>query len=684
VKTDLVEVVDSISDIDGRVSITDLSEAEIVALNDKILWTYSDHRDPLYICRFGNDRFRAKGQRDSISTATGRTKFDFELKAVLVLLLRVGVKEGGRPFKWNTVGARIDILRHFAGFCAARGLHSFRDLNRLSGLRLRNLLFGYFLDGRDKGGLSLNENTGSYHSVRGALKHLKHYGFVSMPEFIELLDELTLPGVSHHNENHRLRHGIIPTRIMKSIINEAASYLELAEKHYGQFAKTFQSLSQHITKRRARNWRESIRKHNPASCCQLQPLFKYFVDLQLHTYALVLAFTGMRDNEVAALQTGCGGYKVEDGEYHYFIKSLLSKTDDDVICLDWVANELAYRAVALLSKVNDLYYERAHLIKKYYGPSLTICEVNAFDHGLADRLLFGVRFSKMSVSFIRYPHSSSSNSFLKLSRYAFAVSSTDIAQLEQMECNYRSVSGMSKDRGKPYQLGDFFKPTAHQFRHTFAWFIVANRLGDIDDIKYQYKHLHQAMTLIYTERGFQSLDELRAVIEEFETIVNKLSIKDIVESAATNSIAGGGGERLAKILQNLNADIGADIFRSDQQPLFKDMLEVISFTTRHSDSIRGLPHGYCTKGPSCKIKNAADPSHCLYCDTYFATPKHLQYWQAIKNNCEAKLSRIEQMPEDRQQQYGAFRQSLEDNLFAADNIIRRLLPAGAYDKGGSL
>lgn len=681
-KTDLVEVIEAISLIDGRVSIRDLSEQEIASLGSKILWTYSDQRTPLHICRFGDDRFRAKGEKASISTVAGCSKLDFELKAALVLLLHVGVKEGGRTYKWNTVSLRINILRHFGAYCAARGGGSFRNLNTMSELRLRNILFSYLTDRKDKGGFSLLENTGSYSHVREALKCLNDLGLVQRVAFIELLNELTLSGISDHKENHWLRHSIVPTGIMKQIIAEATAYLERAETHYEQFAKIFTQLTQHITQCRTKHWQESIRKHNPATCGKLEPFARYFADLQLHTYALVLTFTGMRDNEVAALQTGCGGFKVEDGRNYFFIQSLLSKTDDDVIALDWVANELAYRAVSLLSKVNELYYARAELIKEYYGHVMKIKHLNSLEHGLANRLLFGVRFSNMSVSFIVHPHSSQSSTFLRLSRYEFALSSSDLTQLEQMGCNYRSVSGMSKERGKHYRVGDFFKPTAHQFRHTFAWFIVANRLGDIDDIKYQFKHLHQAMTFIYTERGFQSLNELRSIIEGFEDMLNQLSVKDIVESAVANNIAGGGGERLAKMLQNLNFDVSEDIFGTEQQPIFKDMREVISFTTRHSDSIRGLPHGYCTKGPSCKIRNAADPSHCIYCDTYFATPKHLPYWQAIKANCVSKLSQISKMPDDSQRQYEVFRQSLEDNLFAADSIIQRLSPVVAYNQGG--
>jgi hypothetical protein len=110
-----------------------------------------------------------------------------------------------------------------------------------------------------------------------------------------------------------------------------------------------------------------------------------------------------------------------------------------------------------------------------------------------------------------------------------------------MSCNYQSVSQNSGKRGVKYKVDDFFNVTAHQFRHTFAWFIIANRLGDLDDIKYQFKHLKRAMTLVYSERGYESLSELRTIIEYFEKLVNKQAIEDIVESAKKEQVAGGGG-----------------------------------------------------------------------------------------------------------------------------------------------
>ena len=341
---------------------------------------------------------------------------------------------------------------------------------------------------------------------------------------------------------------------------------------------------------------------------------------------------------------------------------------------------LAYRAVGLLSKVNNLYYERAKLFQTHYGDRLTQHEASEIEYGLSSNLLFGLRVTVSSINFVRYTKGNDGIEALDLGAYRIRVTAEDIAQLEQMECNYKSVAANSGNRGTPYAVGDYFNLTAHQFRHTFAWFIIANRLGDLDDIKYQFKHLRQAMTLVYAERGFKSLNELRGVIEYFETFVNGKSINDIVQSAVVGNVAGGGGERLVRLLQSLNDDVDEPVYGTDQQPHFKNAQEVVAFTTRHSESIRGLPHGYCTKGPSCKIKNAADPSHCLYCDTYFATPKHLPYWKAIKINCERKISRIEAMPDESREQFQVFRQSLDDNLFAANKIISRLEPTTGSDK----
>jgi len=668
VQTDLVTIMDRVARVDGAISIVRLSERQIGALARKVVWSYSDSRRHEAIVRFGDTRLRPQDARKAAVIDTGRPMHDFELKAILLLLVHAGIREGGEVYKWVTAVRWVRILIRFADYCGQRGQTSFRQLDGLPSLRLRTLMYGFLSDDQARGGLNAHQHTSAFKSARDALKHLTDYRLVERPDFGPLLDEISLVGISLHETNHRLKHSIIPTGVMKQLIAEANAYVNQAKEAISEFEEVFGQVDRAI----ARGTRGSVHYSLGPVVRASEMLKEHFRELQRHVYALVLAFTGMRDDEAGALETGCSGHRTENGEEIYFIRSLLSKTDDNVISLDWVANDVVHEAVTVLSRVNELYYARAELLLSRFTASLRPSVVNKMRHGLVDRRLFGMRLTPLSANFMRLTKGADSAKALSLRQYQIRVTAMDIEQLQEMECNYISVAANTGDRGKPYSVGKCFNLTAHQFRHTFAWFIIANRLGDLDDIQYQFKHLHRAKTLVYAERGFKSFGELQAVIEDFEQFANGKAIDDIVSAAVSGRVAGGGGERLARLLDSMNDGMPAPMFSEDHQPHFSSPKELVAYATRHSESIRGLANGYCTKGAACKIRNAADPSHCLYCDTYYATPKHLPYWRVIKLTCESRLQTIDAMPAQQQVQFLAFKQSLSDNLFAADKIIGRL------------
>lgn len=671
--TDLVTVLDRISKVDDAVSIVQLSDRRIEALAQKVVWRYNDRGAHDAVVRFGDRAFRPKNAKDGVVIDTGSAQHDFEIKAILLLLLHSGRREGGVPYKWRTVSERVRRLVRFAKYCQYRGQRSFRQLNSLPALHLRTLMLGFLIDDIGSGGLGGSKSTSVFKSARDALKHLADFGLVGFPDFMELLDELSLGAIKNHETNHRLRHSIIPTGVMKRLIEEAVSYISQAQEAFDEFQEIFRLTHAAIRRSKCTNSRAAIWANGRALTPRLSELLKTrFRHLQRHVYALVLAFTGMRDDEAGSLETGCSGHRTESGEEIYFVRSLLSKTDDNAIRLDWVANDVVHKAVALLSSVNELYYERAELLLSEYGDTMTPQFINKMRHGLADRRLFGVRMTVATTTFTKLTSGSDGIKALSLDQYQFKVTQPDIDQLQDMECNCVSVCALSGERGRPYMLGECFNLTAHQFRHTFAWFIIANRLGDLDDIRYQFKHLHRAMAVVYSERGFKAFNELRAVIEDFERFANSKAIQDIVGSAVSGRISGGGGERLVHLLETMNEGQTPATFSEDHQPHFASVQELVAFATRHSQSIRGLSNGYCTKGEDCKIRNAADPSHCLYCDTYYATPKHLPYWRAIKVNCESRLRKIDAMPKELQARFQAFRQTLDDNLFSAHKVLRDL------------
>jgi hypothetical protein len=352
----------------------------------------------------------------------------------------------------------------------------------------------------------------------------------------------------------------------------------------------------------------------------------------------------------------------------YFIKTLLSKTTDETQSLEWVTNEVTYRAVKLLTRVCSVYRERAALLLKYHSDLLPLKRKLNLEFGLSNRTLFGVSPHKKSCEF-SLNTKSTKNGFNNINKmFLIRVTEHDIAELERMGCNYQSVSSNHKKFKKPYEVGDFFNFTAHQFRHTFAWFIVANRLGDLDDIKYQYKHLENMMSLVYSQRGYESMEELIGLTESFSEFMVSQAMEDMVSAAQDGTLAGKGGQNfIAKL-----SEILADDLTTGNTPHFKNMEELITFAAKHTNNFRGVSHGYCTKGAECKVRNAADPSHCVWCDSYIATPRHLPHWLVVKKRCESQLAAFEKFPSEIKLRLKAFSTALKDNLEAANIIIDQL------------
>ncbi|MGR5296884.1 hypothetical protein ACPV5U_19520 [Vibrio mediterranei] len=667
---ELSKVISSIIDIETRITIKNLSASEIEELAPLVPWR--NNHSGAELMTFGGSYFKPFSRERAVVIDTGSVFFDYELKAILIAALHLGTVEGGTPYKWKTALNRVRTLKTFSQFLQARNLSSFRELNDIPELKLRTILRDFLYKPKNEGGMDLKCYTSAAKTVREGIKFLFIYELVSPHLLSRLIDELTLVKITKHEDEHRLKHSIIPTNIMKAIIATSNDYIQKVKANINVFIHAHKQANQRIYKARTAEPSQVLHVtcHNIDK--ELSEGYELVRGLSLHTYTLILAFTGMRDNEVYALKNHCHAHRVETGETVYIIKSELSKTTDGLLELDWIANELVYDAVALLSKVNDVYQERARLLLTHHKHNMPKKHIDRYEKGLKNNRLFGLRHTKATARFIEAARGSDADVSISLGRHRFQVTAADIEQLEKMGCNYQSINQQSGKRGVKYKVGDFFNFTAHQFRHTFAWFIIANRLGDLDDIKYQFKHLNNVMTFVYSERGYEALSELRTVIEYFEEFVNKQALEDIVDSAKQNKVAGGGGNRLALFIAKLNANQSQTVFSTQQQSHFNNTRELIDFATKHSDSIRGLPHGYCTKGASCKIKNASDPSHCLYCDTYYATPKHLPYWKAIQHHCIQKIERIKMLPDPGR--YQAFLTGLEDNLSAANQILDKLEP----------
>lgn len=563
------------------------------------------------------------------------------------------------PLAWSTIRRNIANLKRLAKWLERYGIESFDSLDQLPELRLRNII----LDLVQASGVKKHPSYAE--SLRAAIYWLKLYSVVKSEPFFDLMNEYFLPFTLLKKER-RNKHSVIPVQIMKQILKASEDHVNAAEiiiDDWHVLQKKLNNAVEYAPKKHLKN-STYVEGLNEDECAELDEYYELIKNLRRYTFVLVISYTGMRYSEAMALSDD----SAIERNGKYYIKSLLSKTTDETQSLEWVTNEITHRAVTLLARVCSVYRERAALLLKYHGDLLPLNRKLNLEFGLSNQTLFGVSPHKKSCEFAIHTKSTK-NGFNNLNTmFSIRVNEQDIAELERMGCNYQSVSSNHKKFKKSYKEGDLFNFTAHQFRHTFAWFIVANRLGDLDDIKYQYKHLENMMSLVYSQRGYESMEELIGLTESFSEFMISQAMEDMVSAAQDGKLAGKGGQNfIAKLTEILAEDL-----TTGSTPHFKNMEELITFAAKHTNNFRGVSHGYCTKGSECKVRNAADPSHCVWCDSYIATPRHLPHWLVVKTRCETQLAALEKLPLEIKQRFKAFSTALNDNLEAANIIIDQL------------
>ncbi|WP_166419823.1 hypothetical protein [Pseudoalteromonas sp. Z1A8] len=656
--TEISTAVDGCLKIDGLISINPYTSTIDVQLAPLVLWQYirSNKRQ---ITLFGDDSWYSQGNNLSINFNGVGVKYQYQLKALTLGMYTQGSGQGMDPLAWSTIRRNIANLKRFGKWLERYSIESFDDLDKLPELRLRNIILD-FVQASD-----LKKHPSYAEALRAAIYWLKLYSVVKNEQFYNLMNEYFFPFTLLRKER-RNKHSVIPTQIMKQVLKASEEHINVVEKitdNWHSLQTKLNDAVEYAPKKYLKN-STYVDGLNEKESAELDEYYELIKNLRRYTFVLVLSYTGMRHGEAMALSDD----SAIERNGKYFIKTLLSKTTDETQSLEWITNEVTYRAVKLLTRVCSVYHERAALLLKHHSDLLPIKRKLNLEFGLSSRTLFGVSPHKKSCEFSIHTQSTS-NGFNNINKmFLIRVTEHDIAELERMGCNYQSVGSNHIKFKKPYKKGDFFNFTAHQFRHTFAWFIVANRLGDLDDIKYQYKHLENMMSLVYSQRGYESMEELIGLTESFSEFMISQAMEDMVNAAQDGTLAGKGGQNfIAKLTEIL-----ADDLTTGSTPHFKNMEELITFTAKHTNNFRGVSHGYCTKGSECKVRNAADPSHCVWCDSYIATPRHLPHWLVVKKRCESQLAAFEKFPSEIKQRFKAFSTALKDNLEAANIIIDQL------------
>lgn len=656
--SDIAKVVEQCLIINGDIQVRPYSASNAEYLKSLMLWSFIRSNKHQFTI-FSDDSWYSQGNKLAITFVDLTDEFKYQLKALTLGMYTQGKAEGMDSLSWLSIRMVISNLKRLAKWLQQYNIYSFTSIQKLPELKLRNIITELVQYS------NLQKHPSFAQSILTAIYWLKLYGMVDSTLFFKLMSEYFMP-FSLLKKERRNKHSIIPIQIMKQVLKISERQVIDAEKVLGDWLALQNKVNAAISNLPSSEFRRTthVKALNKEENEQLNSYYYKVKNLRRYTFVLILSYTGMRLSEVMALSDDAA----INHNGQFYLRSLLSKTTDETQSLEWITNEIVYKAVSLMGTVNQVYRERALLILKHHGLALPPQRKINLEFGLTQNMLFGVLPHKKSCEFILNTKLTN-NSFNQInSMFSIPLSEEDVSELVRMGCNYQSVSSNHKHFKKTYQIGDYFNFTPHQFRHTFAWFIVANRLGDLDDIKYQYKHIENMMTLVYSQRGYESMEDFIRLTDSFSEFMMLQTMDNMVTAAQNGTLAGKGGQNfILKLTEILSDDL-----TTGSAPHFSNIQELLAFVAKHTNNFRGLSHGYCTKGGECKVRNAADPSHCVSCDSYIATPRHLPHWIVIKNRCESQLAGFEQLPSELKQRFKAFSTALENNLEAANIIINQL------------
>ena len=623
---------------------------------------------------FGDNTWHSYEETQRNVRFSGEDELTYQIRIYSLLKLTRGDVEGGKPLKMSTLQNDVVYLNLIADFIRKRGYHSFHELEFKSDLVIRNLIKDYLYEIAK---IAIYNQSHSFTKLFDVKRNFKLFGPKVCSIFFDVLEHLNN---LHHPRPVTYSHPVIPTKLMKNILKFTAKVVESSKEKIDRWielnARLVESLHEgSIAPPKENDTFKLILKHikNLPHEEEFIQLSEELENLKLATYINTLAYTGMRYNEILTCRVGCSNHKDDI----YYLTATMTKTDNSKIEMEWFSNVEVYESIKLYEKYVIGMQERAQAVLSSYRANIKNSQAHNLKEGLKRNRLFGVSHSSGSVSFsnagrfTRFEIKNSEHAEL----FNLTVDNEDIAELERLESNYKAVRG--DERGVPYEEGDTLRVTAHMFRHTLAYFVIANKLGELDDIRYQFKHLTSLMTFVYTRRAFLASTTLIKATEEFSEILIERVAEELIDEAESQSLKGGAGEQINKTSKELIIGITDSQGKDSnvvKQIHFSSVEELKKFLVKNIQNIRGLPTGYCTAGEGCKIKGAGIPSGCVYCGSKIISKRHKINWQIIKKEASQKLATYSGLPKEQQEEYELFAINWKNNIAAADYVLDEAKP----------
>ncbi|MCU4313055.1 site-specific integrase [Acinetobacter variabilis] len=633
--SDLNYVLESITIIDsgGNISFKKYSIELLKELNNRIIFKNPQRRDSLHLVSFNDKRWIMRDETKIISFASLTPELEYELKSIFLNAIFLGRKRSYKKMKWSSMARKFNILKSFALTLINNDLKSFNDLNSVKVLKLQAIAKS-FCDSSD-----------NKQDILGIVCFtLENYNLITPETYEALL--LSRPS-EEIDDNKKLSSyksnsfPIIPDHILIKTFYAIENYKKQFYKKYKIWSKYNTEEIQNIHKgiyMVKKGEYLSRREHDSLNSGNFIDVLNQFRKVVVFN---TLLFTGMRKDEAKELKNT----SLFENEGIFYVTSSLSKTVENKLKLSWISSQSCNKMLNLLVKINKKVALRVQAIIDTNDPRFNEEYITHLKTNLAEDKIFTFNYSLNLCKFDTLAYINKAEMNKNYSIFKIAVDKHDIDQLEFLDCNYKSTVKGSNNYMVKYEEGDYFNFSPHQFRHTFAFFMISNNLCTIREVKHQFKHLRSSMSFIYSRRGIYA-----ELINHSKSIDETIKIKSLMgfsNSIANQQSVGGGVKFLlnALKLKDFKYNISVD-------PLaFNNLDQINTYLNLNKDSINFLPHGFCMNGSDCSLKSVADPLSCISCHGYVTTIKNLPFWNGLLDDISSKLSKIYQLPSDIREKY---------------------------------
>lgn len=329
-----------------------------------------------------------------------------------------------------------------------------------------------------------------------------------------------------------------------------------------------------------------FKKYNLTQYSSLLEIQKEIRLLATSCIILMLNFSGMRVNELINIKTD--GFKITNSEPKlYVLRSYETKISGGQIA-DYITSPIVKDAFDILKAI--------HAVAARYDTSIDPTDL-----------------------FVTSKHQ-------KLLSYGTLTSIqghiSDFAKEIGLTIDYEDVKESDLFNGprEDIKQGLIWPLASHQFRRTLIVNFVAHRLGSINAVKQQVKHMYATMTEYYARNsqlaesfGLHVVKDITVNIEE--ELLNE-GVRQYKQFYYSDEVLSGiRGQEIMEERKHIN------ILSDDEiKQLFKTGLYKISKSM----------YGYCTKGNLCDKKEAIDPTFCgASCSTMIITKENAQNWQKL-------------------------------------------------------